>query len=565
MENNRLENQEMEQSGLKNQEMEQSGLKSQEIEQNGLKNQEIGNKTLAGGVPENSMTRNAPYFLGMAFVFSICFAVSFYRNYIGITFPLITAVMLAICALFLKKEGIAWKRSSWLYAGISILLGISVFVTTNVFVIFFNTVGILLLLTVLMMRQMYDDRTWSFGQYLGNMLFLYLNMIPEVAAPFIHLINYRKKHRGETRKNKKAKYVVIGVLIGLPMLIVIIELLSSADQIFSQVIGEGCHKLFRQIVFSPNVFLVMLLMIVGFFGIYSFFSALALRNMPQYASGLPKKNPLIAVTFLSMVAVVYVIFCGIQVMFLFTGGMLLPEGYTYAEYARQGFFQLMFVCSFNLILVVSCIAVFEENKALKLLLLLCSGCTYVMIASSAFRMILYIHTYHLSFLRVLVLWFLAMLAVLMAGIVVAVTHPRFGLFRYCVAVIAVFYLVFSFGRTDVLIAEYNVAHMGQDISYEDLQYLTRLSMDVVPVLSRYTFEHENGCQEENTNSAGRDAYDSFEDWYYDGADGTRTGQGGCRRCLLEQTFQHVLDKTEDMSIRTFHVSKYLARRAALKW
>ncbi len=530
---------------------------------NRSENQETGNNTLTGSVPENSISRNTPYFLGVAFVFSICFAVAFYRNFIGLTFPLITAVTLAACALFLKKEGVAWKRSNWLYAGICMLLGISVFITTNMFVIFFNTVGILLLLTVLMMRQLYDDRAWSFGQYLGNMLFLYLNMIPEVAAPFVHLANYRKKHRVET-KNKKAKYILTGVLIGLPMLIVIIELLSSADQIFSQVIGEACHKLFGQIVFSPNVFLVILLMIVGFFGIYSFFSALALRNMPQYASSLTKKNPLIAVTFLSMVAVVYVIFCGIQVMFLFTGGMLLPEGYTYAEYARQGFFQLMFVCSFNLILVVSCIAVFEENKALKTLLLLCSGCTYVMIASSAFRMVLYIHTYHLSFLRVLVLWFLAMLAVLMAGVAAAVTHPQFGLFRYCVAVVAVFYLVFSFGRTDALIAEYNVAHMGRDISYEDLQYLTRLSMDVVPVLSRFTFEHENGCQEENANSAGRDAYDSFEDWYYDGANGARTGQRGCRRCLLEQTFQNVLDKTKDMNIRTFHVSKYLARRAVLK-
>lgn len=535
------------------------------MENNRLEKQEMERNTLAGSVPENSMSRNTPYFLGVAFVFSICFAVAFYRNYIGITFPLITAATLASCVLFLKKEGIAWKRSNWLYAGICMLLGFSVFMTTNAFVIFFNTVGILLLITVLMMRQIYDDRAWSVGQYLGNMLFLYLNMIPEVAAPFVHLAKYRKKHKGETKKNKKAKYVLLGVLIGLPMLIVIIELLSSADQIFSQVIGEACHKLFGQVVFSPNVFLVIFLMVVGFFGIYSFFSALALRNMPQYKSGLSKKNPLIAVTFLSMVAVVYVIFCGIQVMFLFTGGMLLPEGYTYAEYARQGFFQLMFVCSFNLVLVLSCIALFEENKTLKTLLLLCSGCTYVMIASSAFRMILYISTYHLSFLRALVLWFLAMLAALMAGVVAAVTHPKFGLFRYCVAVVAVFYLVFSLGRPDVLIAEYNVAHMGQDISYEDLQYLTGLSMDVVPVLSRYTFEHENGCQGENTNGMEHREYASFEDWYDDSAEDARTVQRGCRRCLLERIFQRVLDKTEDMNLRTFHLSKYLARRAALKW
>lgn len=545
--------------------MENNSFENHDLESSDLKRHEMGNNTFVGSVPEHSMVKNAPYFLGLAFIFSVCFAVAFYRNYIGITFPLITAAILAACAIFLKKEGIAWKKSYWLYAGICMLLGISTIFTTNIFVIFFNTVGILLLITVLMLRQMYDDRAWTFVQYVGNMLFLYLNMIPEVAAPFIHLVNYRKKQKGETKKNKKVKYVLIGVFIGLPMLIVLIELLSSADQIFSQVIGEAFHKLFGQIVFSPNLFLVMLLMIIGFFGIYSFFSALALRNMPQYQSGLSKKNPLIAVTFLSMVTVIYVIFCGIQVVFLFTGGMLLPEGYTYAEYARQGFFQLMFVCSFNLVLVVSCIALFEENKMLKTLLLLCSGCTYVMIASSAFRMILYIRTYHLSFLRVLVLWFLAMLAVLMAGVVAAVIHAKFGLFRYCVAVVAAFYLVFSFGRVDVLIAEYNVAHMGQDISYEDLQYLTGLSLDVVPVLSRYTFAHENGCQGESTNSAEPNEYISYEGCYYENVESTRTAQYGCRRCLLERMFEHVLDKTEDMNIRTFHLSKYFARKAALKW
>lgn len=545
--------------------MENNCLENQQKGDGPLRQPDKGNHVLGPGADESSMSRNAPYFLGVAFVFSICFAVAFYRNYAGITFPFITAAMLAACALFLKKEGIAWKKANWLYAGICILLGISVFLTTNLFVIFFNTVGILLMVTVIMLRQVNDDRSWGFGQYLGNMLFLYLNMIPEVAAPFVHLAKYRNNHKGETKQNKKAKYILIGMLVGLPMLIVIIELLSSADQIFSQVIGETCHKLFGQVVFSPNVFLVILLMLIGFFGIYSFFSALALRNMPQYKINGSKKNPLIAITFLSMVTVVYVIFCGIQALFLFTGGMLLPEGYTYAGYARQGFFQLVFVCSFNFILAVLCMALFYENKILKALLLLCSGCTYVMIASSAFRMVLYIRTYHLSFLRVLVLWFLAMLAALMAGVVAAVSHPKFGLFRYCVGVAAVFYLVFSFGRTDVLIAEYNVAHMGQDISYEDLRYLTGLSMDVVPVLSRYTFEHENGCQGELADSAKRMGYESAEDWYYDGADDREIRRHGCRRCLLEQTCQHVLEKTEDMGIRKFHLPKYLARRAALKW
>lgn len=514
-----------------------------------------------GHGPRNGMRENAPYFLGIALIYSICFATAFYRNYIGLTFPMITAATLLVCWLFLKKNEIPWKKSNWLYIVTCLLLGISTVLTANVFVIFFNTVGILLMITVFMVRQMYDDKEWNFGQYLLNLLFLYLNMIPELAVPFIHWMNYRKKYKKEGKKRQEVKYVLLGILIGLPMLLVIVELLSSADQIFSQVIGKASHRLFGQVIFSPNVFLVMLLMILGFFGIYSFLSALSLNNMPQHKNGGTKKNPLTAITFISMVTVIYVIFCGIQVLFLFTGGMLLPEAYTYAEYAHQGFFQLLFICLFNLILVGVSMAVFDVNRVLKLLLLLCSGCTYIMLASSAFRMILYIRTYHLSFLRVLVLWFLAMLAVLLAGVALTVVKRKFKLFRYCVAVVAVFYLVFSFGRADVLVAEYNIAQMGEDISFDDLQYLAGLSVDTVPALSRYRFEHQ-GCGQGARNYVKKyDYYTSPGDWFY----GNREGgaQAGCRRCLLNKTLHHVLEDTEHMGVRTFHLSRYLARRAAV--
>ncbi len=507
------------------------------------------------------MRENALFFLIIALIYSVCFAAAFYRNYIGITFPLITAATLAVCGLFLKKNNIAWKNSNWCYLAGCMLLGVSTFLTTNIFVIFFNTVGILLLITVFMLRQVYDDSRWRFGQYLVNMMFLYLNMIPEVASPFIHLADYLKKKRQVRRKNKTVLYVLLGILIGFPMMILVIALLSSADQIFSNVVGDLCYKLWGQILFSPNVFLVLFLMILGFFGIYSFLSALTLNNMPQWNSQRKKQNPVIAITFLSMVTVVYLIFCVIQIVFLFTGGLLLPEGYTYAEYAHQGFFQLLFVCIFNLVLVLCAMSLFEMNKILKALLLLCSGCTYIMIASSVFRMMLYIDTYHLSFLRVLVLWFLAMLILLMAGVVRTVLKPEFGLFRYSMTVVTVCYLVFSCARPDVLVAEYNMAHLGNDISYEDLEYLADLSLDTLPVLSRYDFKHENCNRAQGEYVKEYDYYEPVVIWNYDNLVG-RTKASGCRRCLLNQRCHEVLEDTEDMNVRTFHLSKYLAGKAA---
>lgn len=154
--------------------------------------------------------------------------------------------------------------------------------TANGFVLFFNTLGILLLITVFMIRQIYDDRTWNLGQYICNLLFLYLCMVPEIASPVIHAVNSRKKYKKDEKTNKNIKYIIIGALIGLPMILIVVALLSSADQIFSRFVGSLFHNLGSQIVFSPNLFLVLFLMILGFFGIYSFLSALTQNNMPEW-------------------------------------------------------------------------------------------------------------------------------------------------------------------------------------------------------------------------------------------------------------------------------------------
>ncbi len=531
----------------------------QESPQNIQGNTGQGNTNIVNRKPINPVMReNAAFFLGIAVIYSICFTLTFYRSFIGIMFPLITAATLVVCGLFLKKAKIIWKKSNWWYIGGCLLLGISNFLTTSPFIIFFNTVGILLLVTVFMLRQMYDDKNWNLGQYLSNIMFLYLNMIPEVASPFLHLAELVGKRKRTEKKSKTSTYVLIGVLIGLPMLATVIALLSSADQIFSRVIGDACYKLWTQVLFSPNVFLVILLLILGFFGIYSFLSALTLNNMPEWKRSGKKHNPVIAITFLAMVTVIYIIFCAIQVIFLFTGGLLLPEGYTYAEYAHQGFIQLLIVCLFNLVLVLCCMAMFEVNRVLKLLLFLCCGCTYIMIASSAMRMFLYIDMYHLSFLRVLVLWFLALLMVLMAGVEVTIHKPDFGLFRYCMTAVTIFYLIFSFGKPDVIVAKYNVAQVGQDISLNDLEYLSNLSMDAVPVLSRYDFPHYNCNKNRGSYVEEYDYYAQIGDWLHSGSIIRHT----CKRCLLNQKFHRVLERTEQMDIRTFHLSKYLAQRAA---
>ena len=52
---------------------------------------------------------------------------------------------------------------------------------------------------------------------------------------------------------------------------------------------------------------------------------------------------MIAITIAAMLTLLYLVFSVIQIVYLFMGNMTLPSGYTYAKYAREGFFQLLAV------------------------------------------------------------------------------------------------------------------------------------------------------------------------------------------------------------------------------
>lgn len=488
--------------------------------------------------PENPvLEHNTLLFLGVSAVYALGFAAAFYKNFAGLTYPLITSGTLAVCGLFLKKSGIPWKKENWYYVSAVVLLGISTMLTTSVFTIFFNTAGILLLLTVFMLRQLYDESQWNPGVYLCNIFFLYVCMIPAVASPFVNLGKYIRSRRVREVKNKNTRYIIYGILLGIPMVIFAVALLSSADAIFSQYIGRGFGFLWTHIIASPNVFLVLFLMILGFFGIYTFLSALTLNNMPEWKKEKEKKNPVTALTFTGMMTVIYLIFCGIQVLFLFTGGLVLPEGYTYAEYAHQGFFQLLFVCLFNFVLVMFCISIFRMNHMLRIVLTVFSGCSYIMIISAAFRMVLYISVYHLSFLRVLVLWFLWLLMILMAGVLTAIWKEEFPVFRYSMLVVTVCYLVFSFGRADYWIAEYNVAQMGGGIGRDDMYYLCSLSLDAAPALAKLELKHQHNQYEEEV------------------------GEYQCPACIQENYFKDIRNYKE-LNIRNFNLASYQAMETA---
>ena len=141
------------------------------------------------------------------------------------------------------------------------------------------------------------------------------------------------------------------------------------------------------------------------------------------------------------------------------------------------------------------IHLFRESKVLKALLCVITSCTYIMIASSAMRMLLYIQYKYLTFLRVFVLWALLVIALVMIGVMISIFKKDFNFFRYSTIVIISLYLILSFARVDYFIAKVNIDNMEYETQYEffegtelydDYYYLIyNLSYDAAPVILGY--------------------------------------------------------------------------------
>lgn len=70
----------------------------------------------------------------------------------------------------------------------------------------------------------------------------------------------------------------------------------------------------------------------------------------------------------------------------------------------------------------------------------------------------YIRYYYLTFLRIFVLWMLAVLFVMFIGVLINIYRESFPLFRYGVVMVTVLYLALSFSHPDYIIARVNIAN-----------------------------------------------------------------------------------------------------------
>lgn len=288
---------------------------------------------------------------------------------------------------------------------------------------------------------------------------------------------------------QKSTAVLAGLGIAVPILAVMIPLLIWSDAAF-----EGLMDLLPEFSFSElfsTVFFGALLACV----LYTRGVALT-----HYEESMPREKrpgkglaPLTVNTVLAAVCLVYGVYLMSQLAY-FVGGFsgILPQGYTLAQYARRGFFEIAWLCAINLSVIALSLALNKKNPAPKSTRLLClfiALVTEFLVAAASAKMFLYIGSYGLTRLRVLtqvVLLFLALTTGLVAVRLFAAKLP------YMKTVILAGLLLgalVSWVDVDSFVAKHNVdAYLSGQLESVDVSHLNSLGDGAVPHIYRLSQE-----------------------------------------------------------------------------
>ena len=167
---------------------------------------------------------------------------------------------------------------------------------------------------------------------------------------------------------------------------------------------------------------------------------------------------------------------------------VLPSDLTYAVYARQGFFELCWVCGINAALLLFFNLFIARKEGGKNLLkrvysAIISVFTLILIVTALSKMILYIDFYGLTQKRVYASWFMCLLAFVFLAVLLRQILPRFPLIPAATIGVLVFWAIIAFPNTDAAIARYNVdAFLQNDLQEMDVDALERLGVSSVPAL-----------------------------------------------------------------------------------
>ena len=288
----------------------------------------------------------------------------------------------------------------------------------------------------------------------------------------------------QENKSKTASHILIGAACAIPAVFIIVPLLASADDAFSSLV----NMLFDDyLALAQKIFLGCAVSVLLAALVFS----LKYNDKPySYKEPSASINSASSSTFLGVLSFVYLVYLFSQLAYFFSAfSSILPKGYkfTYAQYARRGFFELCVIAFINLLFIFTAILISEKkNGKLSLAVKLPSAFivlfTFVIIFTALSKMVMYIGAYGCTVLRVCTSAFMIWMVIVFVCVFIRLFARRFDILKVGLAFALIILAVLGIGNVNSQIAKYNYGAYTSGKLEIDVEYMGKLGAEGIPYL-----------------------------------------------------------------------------------
>ena len=458
----------------------------------------------------------------ISLLLGLTFDLLFYDKAPGISILMYASLILGFTFYLARRFKNSLNKSIYGLAPVILFFALMVYVRANLFLAAMNIVLIIyLLLLVARLAHQPAVKLGQYGiaQYAGLLVSTPLRVVREFCLVLVKSVSSR------STKVPTSSYAPIlrGLLLSLPVLVVFVLLLSSADLVF---------KGFIDSIFNLNISeeVIVQSMLIGFvtsmlIGAYAFIFMPS--SKPEAAPAPARTNFNLGTTessiVLGSVGVLFLVFVIIQLAYLFGGsGQVMSSGYTYAEYARKGFFELTLVAAISLLLVSTINRSAKQRTSppaatIKWLSGALIAEVMVIMFSAHMRLSLYEEAYGFTALRLLshlfILWLACAFILLVVHIVRQQRENQFA-FQLFISALC-FFAVVNIINPDAFIARQNIDRFDR-VGKIDADHLAHLSGDAVPVVAKFLDHPDKDVRQQAASILYRQkqhsAADHFTEW-----------------------------------------------------
>ena len=277
------------------------------------------------------------------------------------------------------------------------------------------------------------------------------------------------------------------MLCSIPAVIIACTALSSADDNFGRLLSGITGGFFDN--FFTNVIILAVSIPLSFLLFGAMSGAKGRKRKMTGDTGRAAKVPAVAIcSALTPLILIYLLFFACQLPYYLSAfGGVLPDGYSYSEYARQGFFELCGVAVLDLMVIFLAGVLAKRNEngrkpvAVRIYSAVFSLITILLICSAMSKMIMYIGEYGLTGLRFYTSWFMILLGIVFLVLILHEIFPGMKTVATLFISFTAMFGVLCFCDPDARIAQYNVeSYLSGEIAETDTGSLAMLSEGAAP-------------------------------------------------------------------------------------